>query len=175
MRLPHRDRILNIRCSAGPEPFFASPMNVRIVFLGFLMTAVGCDPRVYLHMRESLRPTPSTDCMSSVLTASLDVAGVTALRDSDREGFLIFFRDSSAAGGQRQASLTRAAPPTTEIDLSFAWVGVRHPNEEEEKAVAVLAGRTLSQVRTACAPDSSGPVQCSYSDGRHAIACPSGA
>lgn len=163
--------------SLRPYPDGAADMSSCVLFLLMFViaTATGCDPRVYLHVRAPLRPTPSVECLGSALTASPQVLKVTHIADDRREGFLLLLRDSTAEHGQREASIDRAAPPDSgkAVELSFVWIGLSHPPAAEERTVTELAGRVLRQIRAACPSELTGAIECVYIDGRRAGTCPS--
>jgi hypothetical protein len=131
--------------------------------LGILSTALltglaGCDPSYGFQYRQTLRPAPAEDCVTSALGASSLVASVTPaargpLYIVHEPGLQVTLRDTSAKGGTWTAYVTRVplSDSVARVAVTYAFMNYSPPSAAQVQRWATLAGELLASVRVACA------------------------
>jgi hypothetical protein len=132
-----------------------------------LLLATGCDPVSGILATGTMRPAPVRDCVTASLNASPLVSGVVpvpASRDDQREGSLhayVTFRDVRSDNDTGNFTEQAKGDSVAILTVEFLWLGVIGGVPRDERArMATAATSLLAALKAACAPGSTGDVEC---------------
>jgi hypothetical protein len=136
---------------------------------------MACDPAVYLHMTQPLRPVPPLACLRAAIDTLPEVVEIgREFHDYyGLDGFSLLIRVSTGPNGLREGTINRRVAPklSDTLDLQFRWGGFGRPAEADETRVTSVGRRIMSAFRASCASGSPARFECHYEGGAPVRSC----